>query len=139
MAGGERRGIETQLGQRAGPEVFDQHVRPRDQPLQDRPPFGVLEIEGQAFLVAVDAEEVRAFFVQKRRAPGPGVVALARLLDLDDARAHVAQQHRAVRTRQHPRQVQDKDAVKRGHWLNYTRPSSHARSSRSHARVAPAT
>ncbi len=71
------------------------------------------EVERQALLVAVDAQEVRALAAEERRTPRARVVALARLLDLDDARAHVGEQHRAVRTGQHAREVEDGDA---GEW-----------------------
>ena len=87
----------------------------RDQPVEDRAPFGLLEVERDAFLVAVDAEEVRALALEKRRAPRARVVALARLFDLDDARAHVGEQHRAIRARQHARQVENRDSVEWRH------------------------
>ena len=46
---------------------------------------------------------------------------LPRLFDLDDARAHVGEQHRAVRPREHARQVEDGDSVERTrHLLDYT-------------------
>ena len=75
----------------------------------------MLEIERDALLVAVDAEEVRALALEKRRSPGARVVAFARLFDLDDARAHVGEQHRAIRARQHARQVQDGDPAEWRH------------------------
>ena len=75
----------------------------------------MLEVERDAFLVAVDAEEVRALAFEKRRAPRSRVVALAGLLDLDDARAHVGEQHRAVRAGQHAREVENGDTVEWRH------------------------
>ena len=53
--------------------------------------------------------------VEERRPPGARVVALARLFDLDDARAHVGEQHRAVRAGQHAREVENGDSVERRH------------------------
>ena len=73
----------------------------------------LLEIERQALLVAVDAEEIRAFFADERRSPAARIVSPAGLLDLDDARAHVGEQHRAVRARENARQVDDEQAVER--------------------------
>ena len=78
-----------------------------------RAALGVLEIERDALLVAVDAQEIRALAVDERRSPGARVVAAARMLDLDDPRAHVGEQHRAVRARQHARQVQHRHAGQR--------------------------
>ena len=79
----------------------------------------MLEVERDALFVPVDAEKVRALALEKRRAPRARVVAFLRLLDLDDARAHVGQQHRAVRAREHARQVENRDAVEWRHneWM----------------------
>ena len=49
----------------------------------------------------------------ERRTPRAGVVAASGLLDLDHARPHVAEQHRAVRTRQHAREVEHRQSVER--------------------------
>src|SRR5581483_4718320 len=83
----QRRVVEAELRQRAGAEVLDEHVGVRDEPREDRAPLGPLEVERDALLVAVDAHEVRALPVHERWSPGARVVALARLFDLDDARA----------------------------------------------------
>ena len=129
MTRGERRIVEPELGQRARPEVLDQDIALRDQAFEHLPPLGMLEVEGHAFLVPVDAEEVRALAVHvgapgartwragvmKRRAPGARVVALARLLDFDDPRAHVGEQHRAIRTGQHAGEVENGDPVEWRH------------------------
>ena len=82
---------------RAGPEVLDQHVGAIEQLLEDPLRPRLLQIERQALLVAVDAEEIRTLLTDKRRSPPARVVAAAGLLDLDDPRAHVGEQHRAVR------------------------------------------
>src|SRR6185295_10225302 len=103
--------VEAHLRERARAEILDEDVALRDQLLQNRAPFGVLEVERDAFLVAVDAEEIRALAAKKWWSPRAGVVAFARLFDLDHARAHVAEQHRAVRARQHPRQVEHGDSI----------------------------
>ena len=61
--------VKSQLGQRAGAEVLHDDVGARQQPVQDLPSFRVLEIEGDALLVAVDAQEIRALAVDERRVP----------------------------------------------------------------------
>ena len=80
----------------AGHQVLHQHIGPLDQLLQHGACGRVLEVERQAFLGAVAPDEVR------RRAVGPAVVgagevALARTLDLDDARTEVSELTRAER------------------------------------------
>ena len=75
----------------ARPEVFHQHVRRRDQPFQDFQPVGVLEVQCQASLVAVDAHEIGALAVDERRAIGAGVVPGARALHLHHVGAHVGE------------------------------------------------
>src|SRR5207249_12340595 len=87
----ERRVIKAELAERAWPEVFHHHVALGDQPVENRSPFRLLEVERDAFLVAIDAQEVRALALEERRAPRARIVALARLLNLDHARAHVAE------------------------------------------------
>ena len=111
----ERCVVEPDPGQRARPEILDHHVALRDQPVENRAPFRILEVEGDAFLVPVDAEKVRAFAADERRAPAAGVVALPRLFDLDDAGAHVRENHRAVRPREHAGQIENGSAFK---WLH---------------------
>ena len=107
----ERGVIEAHPGQRSRPEVLDEHVALRDEPIENGAPVRRLEVQGDAFLVAVDAEKIRALAADERRAPAARVVAAARLLDLDDAGAHVREHHRAVRARQDPGQIEHGHAV----------------------------
>src|SRR5262249_55798007 len=111
----QRRVVESELRERAGPEVLDDHVRSVDEPIENRASLEPLEVERHAFLVAVDTHEVRALAVHEWRTPGARVVALAGLFDFDHARAHVGEQHRAVRTRQHARQIENGDTFERTH------------------------
>ena len=90
--------IEPHLAQRAGSEVLHQHVALRNEQIENRPSFGLLEVERHAFLVPVDAEKICALAVHERRSPTARVVSFAWLLDLDDPRPHVAEQHGAIRT-----------------------------------------
>src|ERR1700704_2312194 len=73
----------------------------------------MLEIERQAFLVAIYAEEVGAFTAKKWWSPGARVVALPGLLHLQHAGAHVGQHDGAVGPREHARQVEHEDASHR--------------------------
>ena len=73
----------------------------------------LLEIEREAFLVPVDAQEVGALLSEERRTPSTRVVAAPGLLDLDDPGAHVGEHHRAVRAGQHARQIDDGQAGER--------------------------
>src|SRR5207247_1767662 len=64
---------------------------------------------------AVHRQEVRRLAARIRRPPCPRLVAVARALDLDDVRAQVSEQHRAVRAGQHAREVEDANARRRQH------------------------
>ncbi len=76
----------------------------------------MLQVEREALLVPIDAEKVSALAVDEWRTPGAGVVAFPRLLHLDHARAHVGELHRAVRSRQDTREVEDGESLQRsGH------------------------
>ena len=73
---------------------------------------GVLEVERDRALVAVDAEVVRRDAVAHRRLPGAGVVA-GRRLDLDHLGAEVGEQHRGVGAGQDPGEVGDQQPGQR--------------------------
>ena len=80
-------------------------------------PFGALQVEREAALVAVDAEEVRAPAVADERPPRPRIVAGLGFLDLDHVGAHVAEQHRAERAGEDPGEVDDLETGERqGGW-----------------------
>src|SRR5205085_8211057 len=105
-----------------------------DQAIEHRPASRTLEVERDAFLVSVDAEKVGAFTVDEGRTPGSRVVTFAWLLDFDDAGAHIAQHHRAVRAGQHARQVENGNTVEWRHRSSpllysdcYEIPSRHRR------------
>ena len=96
----------------ARPEVLDEHVRRLQEPPQDvAPRAGSLRFRVMPALAAVDGEEVDALAVHEGRSPAAGVVALGRLLDLDDVGAGVGQGLRAVGAGQDAREVDDADAV----------------------------
>ena len=110
-----RRGVELKRVERAGAEVLDHHVGLRQQLLDHIERARPLEVDGHAFLVAVHAQEVRALVAEERRPPAAGVVTAAGMFQLDDAGAEVAERHGAVRTREHPGEVEHGEAVKRSH------------------------
>ena len=58
IAFGDRGVVEAELVERAGTEVLDHHVGLREQLLEQRTAVGVLEVESDALLVPVDAQEV---------------------------------------------------------------------------------
>src|SRR5262249_55887784 len=89
-----------------------------DEALEEREPLGAFEVDRDAFLVPIDAQKIRALAADEWWTPCARVVAFAGLLDLDHARAHVAEHHRAIRARQHAREVENGYAVERcfGRW-----------------------
>ena len=103
------------------------------------PALRLLEVEREAFLVAIDAEEVGALARHERRSPGARVVASPRTFDLDHARAHVRQHQRAVRPRHDTSQIEDGDArenVSRHRAILFALPDWHHRTSH-HCTLAP--
>src|SRR5690606_36162434 len=97
--------------QRTRLEVLHEHVRARDETRQHLASLRVLEVHRHAFLVPVDAQKVRRLRPDEGRAPLPGVVPVAGVFDLDDARAEIGEHHRAVRPGEHARQVDDGETV----------------------------
>ena len=99
--------------ERAGREILHQHVAVLDQPVEDLLALGVLGVDRDRALVAVEHREIEAvgaFHVAQLPARD---VADARPLDLDAVGAHIAEQLRAGRTRLHVREVEDAHAVER--------------------------
>jgi len=107
--------------QSAGHVVLDEHVRLPDQALDDGLAVGLSEVHAHAALVPVQRDEVqaervgggRAADVHERRPVTAAVVADAGPLHFDHVRAHVGQDHRAIRTGRHSRHVDHADAVQR--------------------------
>jgi hypothetical protein len=107
---------EAEAVEHAGPEVLHQHVGPLDQPCQHVLVLVGLEVEDDRLLVAVGRHEVRRLAVvalaEERRPPPAAVVAGGRL-DLDDARAQVAEHHRGVRSRERAGEVEHEQVGER--------------------------
>jgi hypothetical protein len=113
--------VDPQLLHGADPQVLQHHVRPIEQPEEDRPALRVLQVDRDALLVAVKVDEVGRFpldaasrtvvpFVE-RRPPRPGHVARAGRFDLDDFRAVVRQHRRREGPGQRVGKIEDGDVV----------------------------
>ena len=80
----------SQLVYDAGAEIFNQNVGLPEHPLQDLPALGMLQIEGNAPLPAVEDNKIVADTVLFGQLV-PGQVPRPRGLDFDDIRSHVGQ------------------------------------------------
>ena len=99
--------------ERAGREILHQHVAMLDQPLEDFLALGMLRVDRDRALVAIEHREVErvlALYVTELTSCD---VADAGPLDLDAVGAHVAEELRAGRARLHVREVEDLHAVER--------------------------
>ena len=96
----------------AGPVVLDQDVRGVEQAVEDHLILGATQVQGDRLLPVVQRGEVQALPADER-ADGAGVVAVRRLLHLDDPRAELGEDERAVGAREDAGQVDDDDAVER--------------------------
>ena len=101
------------LLERARQEVLDEDVGLRRPPSHELLALRRPEIHGGGFLAPVHGEEVRGLPVPRGRLPPARNVAAARVLDLDDARPHVREEHRRDGPREDAREVEDDDAVER--------------------------
>ena len=94
----------------AGPEVLHQHVRAFQQALEMGTVVGLLQVQRDTFLAAVDRHEIGRLAADER-AEGTGIVPRAGHLHLDDPGAEVRQHHGAVGPRQNAGEVDDRDPV----------------------------
>ena len=110
---GERLVVGAQARGDAGREVLDDDVgRPR-QVEDDRAGLGAGEVEADALLARIAAHEVGALVLAvclELVRTAAHLVAASGLLDLDDARAEIGEEARAVRAREHAREVEDDEA-----------------------------
>lgn len=99
----------------AGTEALDDHIRPVGQTAHRLQPLGVLEVQGDAALVAVAQQEAGGIAHVFRRQVAL-IVARAGLLDLDHLGAEAGQHLRRQRAGQQAAEFQDGDALQRvGH------------------------
>jgi hypothetical protein len=125
----ERGVVASELRDDAGQEILDDDVGGPRQVEQDLARLRMREVEREARLARVDPDEVRGLVSPSRFHLGvaaPRVVAFARALDLDHARAQVGEQSRAIRTGQHTREIENGEAgeqrvVRAGHGRSPTR------------------
>ena len=110
--GGERFIAEAQAIHHAGPIVLDQDVALGGEILDQRHAGIVLQIDDDALLAAVDAQEIVALVVAERREQ-PGFVAGARRLDLQHFRAEIGQRERSRWPRQHASEVENTNSLQR--------------------------
>ena len=111
LAGG---GIQAELfAARAARHVMHQHIGFAEQLFQDLPPLRPAQIQGQAALVAVGAQEVGAILADERRPPPPGLIPLAGAFDLDHLCPQIAQQLGAVRPGQGRSMIQHQHPLQR--------------------------
>jgi hypothetical protein len=95
-----------------GAVILDQDVGGADEAAQDVGAFRLLQIDDEAFLVAVDAEEIVALAGDEGRKV-PRLVAEAGRLDLQHFGAEIAEALGAERAGQDAGQVDDPDPRKR--------------------------
>ena len=91
-----------------GPEILDHHVGFLDQPLERGQPFGRLQVERDAALVAMQVLKVRSFARAAHRLFG-----VRRRFDLDDVGAPVGKLAHAGRPGAHARQIEHGKARER--------------------------
>ena len=106
---------EAEAGHYAGSKVFHDDIGLGGQLQENIPGLVLLEVEGQAALVAVDGQEVGAFRADKGRPPVAGIVAAARQFNLEDVGAIVAQHQGTERAGQGPGQIQHAHPLQRFH------------------------
>ena len=106
---------EAELLQAPGQKVFDEDVRATGEDPHRLGARRRREVERDRFLVAVDGQVVgrKAGRRFPWRAPPARDVAAVGMLDLDDARSQVAEQHRAERSGQHPGEIENEKACER--------------------------
>ena len=102
---------QSHVVERAWTKILDEHIGACDEVVEQLAAAGVLEIQRHAFLVPVDAQEIRALALGKRRPPRACIVAGARPLNLDHASAHVGELHRAIGPCEDATEIQDSDTL----------------------------
>src|SRR6185369_1848812 len=106
--------IEAVAPERADRKVLEHHVGLLREAANHLPAFVGAQVDGDRFLGAVAGEVVGAVACELRL-EAARLVAASGLLDLDDARAELGEDHRRERAREHPRKVEDRYMVERLH------------------------
>ena len=103
---------ETELPDRARPEIGDERVGARDDPMEIGAAGGGGEIERDALLAAVEAREIGVVRPDAMRADVARDVAFGRL-DLDHLGAEIGEHQAAIRPGQHVADLDDANAGER--------------------------
>jgi hypothetical protein len=98
---------ETEPIHRPRSEVLHQHVGHVDQPPEHLLARLALHVEGDAFLVAIDGQEIGRLVALIGRGEGARIITLAGLLDLNHLGAEIAELHGAIGSRQDAREIDD--------------------------------
>src|SRR6516225_3599847 len=99
--------------ERAGREILHQHVAVLDQPIKDFLALGMLGVDGDRALVAVEHGEIEAVGAFDVAQLAAGDVTHAGPFDLDHVGAHIGEQLRAGRARLHVGEIENAHAVER--------------------------
>ena len=101
---------QAQLFHGAGAVVLQNHVGLLHQFLEDLLALGLLQVQSDAHLAAVEVGVIHAVAVDER-SHFAGIVAALGIFDLDDRGAQVSHQYRRIGACQHAAQIQDDNAV----------------------------
>ena len=96
---------------RARTKILDDHIRPRSQRLKDLLALRRTKIEGEALLIAAEHQPPQRCPVELIAVSSRGVASL-RMLDLDDLRSIIAEQHRSKGRGDDGGDVQNSNALK---------------------------
>ena len=115
MPGACARVVDAELLDRADAKVLQHDVGALEEAEEELLALRMLEIDLDAALVPVQADEVRRLVVVEGWSPGACDVSVSGRLDLDDLRAVVAEHRRRERTCQRVRKIEDGDVLESLH------------------------
>ena len=112
VAAGEGLPAVAEAVHHAGTEVLHEDIAGGQDRVENLSVVRALEVERDAFLVAVECHEIPGLSSHEGK-PLARIVADIGPFDLDDAGPQIRQDHGAIRTRENPRHVDDGNAVER--------------------------
>src|SRR6185503_11044604 len=107
--------VQPIASKRADRKILQYHVGLFREAADQRLALLGAQVDGDRLLGAIAGEVVRAVLLELRL-EAARLVAAARLLDLDHARAELGEDHRGERARQHARKIKDQEPVE---WLHF--------------------
>src|ERR1041384_7090725 len=115
---GKHRVVESVATERADRKILEHDVGLLRELADELPACVRAQVDGDRFLGAVAGEVVGAVACELglERAR---LVAASGLLDLDDARAELGEDHRRERAREHAREVEDRHVIQGFHFINF--------------------